>query len=260
MNNNHNFPTLRDYWYGVAIVVLILTFILAHWFGKSPSLASDLSVAATLISIILGVLAIFISLYQSLSDQKASDNLHLSSNRIVVATEKLDQVTTIISNLSSELKTLDFTKHFSELKQETSALREMLTSGGRERIEDKTSSESLSEDFVADFLRRLNSSQNNRLIKTLYLIQKLVEVNLDEPKTGLDRVSDFVITHLMKDSKNPSLWLAEILGQLRALRALGLVSFSPTLSVSSKIKTILETKYDSALFTDVDKYIDEMSS
>ncbi|QSS99765.1 hypothetical protein IMZ31_17130 [Pontibacillus sp. ALD_SL1] len=73
------------------IWLLITSFIGGLAFFNNDAMINIVSISSALISIIIGVLAIFISLYQSLSEKTSIQKLDESANRIQFITRELEK-------------------------------------------------------------------------------------------------------------------------------------------------------------------------
>lgn len=95
--NKSEFPTKKDYYYSVAIACIILSALIIGLVGNSMTLATKLNFTATVISIILAVIAIIITLVEALK------NGHVTQV-IIASTNTLEKVTSDLMSSSNEIK------------------------------------------------------------------------------------------------------------------------------------------------------------
>jgi hypothetical protein len=82
----------KDSYYIIAILIGIIVVILAVKLGDNQSVIDYFGFAGTLVSIILAVVAIIYSFYQSSTYENSSSKLEISANKIENVTQNLDKI------------------------------------------------------------------------------------------------------------------------------------------------------------------------
>ncbi|PFG03037.1 hypothetical protein [Bacillus sp. es.036] len=94
--NVNDFPNKRDFWYTFSILVLVITGLTAFYFGgEGSNMVSHVGFAGTIVSILLAVIAIIYSFYQSSTYENATHKLDTSAQKIENATNQLSNVSEI---------------------------------------------------------------------------------------------------------------------------------------------------------------------
>lgn len=90
------FPDKKDFWYSITILVLIISGLTAFYFGgEGSNMVSHVGFAGTIVSILLAVIAIIYSFYQSSTYESATYKLDTSAQKIEVATNQLSNVSEV---------------------------------------------------------------------------------------------------------------------------------------------------------------------
>ncbi len=118
------FPTKRDYWYGFAIAIIAMLFLVVSFIVSPNKLNSELGLASTLASIILSVIAIIYTLVDSSNNKKTAANIITASETITSATEDIDTSTGKLSFLIDKLEELDLHNKLLRLEQSVKGIDE----------------------------------------------------------------------------------------------------------------------------------------
>ncbi|PFN09331.1 hypothetical protein [Bacillus cereus] len=93
----NGFPNKRDFYYIVGFLVALLIFVIAGRLADNTEVVAYVGFAGTIVSILLAVIAIIYSFYQSSTYENANSKLDNSANKIQEATTKLSNVSEIES-------------------------------------------------------------------------------------------------------------------------------------------------------------------
>jgi hypothetical protein len=114
------FPTKRDFYYIVTFLVLLLIFIFAGRLADNTQVVDYVGFAGTIVSILLAVIAIIYSFYQSSTYESATSKLDSSAQKIEIATTKLSNV----SELEKVLE--DFKMEVKEIRSGVAGLESII--------------------------------------------------------------------------------------------------------------------------------------
>lgn len=101
------FPTKRDYWYIVIILIITLVYILSFQVVDIDNINSKLSFTGTIASIILSVIAIIYTLIVSIGNSKVQNELNKSSGAIKKITKNLNKSIVKLCRVSNNIDKID---------------------------------------------------------------------------------------------------------------------------------------------------------
>jgi hypothetical protein len=96
-----DFPNKRDFFYIVGFLVIAIIFIISGRLSDNVNVVDYVGFAGTIVSILLAVIAIIYSFYQSSTYENVNNKLDNSAQKIKNATEKLSNVSEIKSVLDT---------------------------------------------------------------------------------------------------------------------------------------------------------------
>jgi hypothetical protein len=111
--SKEKFPSKKDLYYIVSFLIVALVFVIAGRLADNIQVVDYVGFAGTIVSILLAVIAIIYSFYQSSTYANANSKLDSSADKIRDATEKLSNV--------SEIKSM-----MTEFKSEVVSLKESM--------------------------------------------------------------------------------------------------------------------------------------
>jgi hypothetical protein len=107
------FPDKKDMWYWILILILFIIGSFTYYYGSNKNVISHIGFGGTIVSILLALIAIIYSFYQSSTYENAIHKLDSSAKKIEESTTKLSHV--------SEIEIM-----MREFKEEVSSLQENL--------------------------------------------------------------------------------------------------------------------------------------
>ncbi|MDH5163931.1 hypothetical protein [Heyndrickxia oleronia] len=105
-----NFPTKKDMAYWILILILFIIGSFTFYYGSKKDVISHIGFAGTIVSILLAVIAIIYSFYQSSTYENVNYKLDNSAQKIKNATDKLSNVSEIKSMLDTFQSEVGFMK------------------------------------------------------------------------------------------------------------------------------------------------------
>lgn len=177
----NNFPSKKDYVYGVIINAIIIIFLLSHFSGSRSVLGAQLEFASTITSIILSVIAILFTLIDSLDNKKNINKIDDSADKITNVTDKIDGSSNELKNITRQLSDLKLDEKFIEFEEILNGLNNSVTTmttqvgNGIDEIKDKIVKPSIS---IKD--SEVSKSNNNDVTENLHNVCLYLAKNLDE--------------------------------------------------------------------------------
>lgn len=199
------FPTKRDYYYGLGLIGICVSALVVGLFGDSATLATKLNFTATVVSIILAVIAIIITLLEGAKNGQANDRIinssktlkkvtkkineatDISSNKIDTATDDINKSIDLLKKISEKLSTVEFIEEFRVIKEGLETHNAMLSTVS-EKITEMPNS------MIFSQSRDIAGSQTTSKLYDLFDTNKDV---LNEFITSLDILKKKPIHHLL---------------------------------------------------------------
>lgn len=123
----NDFPTKRDYWYGVIIALLSAIFLVISFVVNPSKVNSELGLASTIASIILSFIAIIYTLVDSSNNKNTSSKIIEASQKISTSTNEINTSTASLTNLTQTLISLNLDKKFLNLENTLGGVEECVT-------------------------------------------------------------------------------------------------------------------------------------
>jgi hypothetical protein len=116
-----DFPNKRDFYYIVGFLIISIVLIFSGRLADNTQIVDYVGFAGTIVSILLAVIAIIYSFYQSSTYENANTKLDNSAQKIENATKELSNV--------SEIKTTinEFAKEVGDIKSSISSLSDIVS-------------------------------------------------------------------------------------------------------------------------------------
>ncbi|MCF7620923.1 MULTISPECIES: hypothetical protein [Bacillaceae] len=102
-----NFPNKRDFFYIVGFLVIAIIFIISGRLSDNTNVVDYVGFAGTIVSILLAVIAIIYSFYQSSTYENSTQKLDITASKIEQITNELSEVAHISGNIKSLKETVD---------------------------------------------------------------------------------------------------------------------------------------------------------
>ncbi|WP_338779558.1 hypothetical protein [Metabacillus sp. FJAT-52054] len=94
------FPNERDFFYIVSFLIIVVIFIVSHRLSDNTDVVAYVGFAGTIVSILLAVIAIIYSFYQSSTYENSTKKLDITANKIENITNELSEVAKIGGNIA----------------------------------------------------------------------------------------------------------------------------------------------------------------
>lgn len=101
------FPNKRDFFYIVGFLVIVIIFIISGRLSDNTNVIDYVGFAGTIVSILLAVIAIIYSFYQSSTYENSTQKLDTTANKIEKITNDLSEVAEISGNIKYLKDTVD---------------------------------------------------------------------------------------------------------------------------------------------------------
>ena len=180
----NNFPTKRDYWYGLTIAVFGGVFVFVSAVVNPSNINSKLGLVSTVASIILSVIAIIYTLVDSSNSKQTSSKIITASETISNVTKNIETSSSNLTSLITKFSDLDILNRISGI--------ETIVKGVDENV--STVLKNTMESFVSPIKSPISSSnkeETTRVAKALinslppiykakqllYIIHKLIGIN-----------------------------------------------------------------------------------
>ncbi|UYG96739.1 hypothetical protein [Cytobacillus firmus] len=102
-----DFPSKRDFFYIVGFLVIAIIFIVSGRLSDNTSVVDYVGFAGTIVSILLAVIAIIYSFYQSSTYENSTQKLEITAKKIEQITNELSEVAEISGNIKYLKDTVD---------------------------------------------------------------------------------------------------------------------------------------------------------
>ncbi|MEH7021020.1 hypothetical protein [Priestia megaterium] len=110
MKEKEKFPTRKDMTYWIIILILFMVGSFTVYYGSDKDMVSHIGFGGTIVSILLAVIAIIYSFYQSSTYESTTYKLDTSAQKIEEATKQLSDVSEIkavLENFKGEVKEIN---------------------------------------------------------------------------------------------------------------------------------------------------------
>ncbi|PFJ00314.1 hypothetical protein [Priestia megaterium] len=110
MEKDNKFPTKKDMTYWIIILILFIVGSFTFYYGSNKSMVSHIGFGGTIVSILLAVIAIIYSFYQSSTYESTTYKLDTSAQKIEEATTQLSDVSEIkvvLESFKDEVKEIN---------------------------------------------------------------------------------------------------------------------------------------------------------
>ncbi|MBU8690940.1 hypothetical protein KM918_27020 [Priestia megaterium] len=110
MEKNDKFPTRKDMTYWIIILILFMVGSFTVYYGSNKDMVSHIGFGGTIVSILLAVIAIIYSFYQSSTYESTTYKLDTSAQKIEEATKQLSDVSeikTVLESFKGEVKEIN---------------------------------------------------------------------------------------------------------------------------------------------------------
>jgi len=95
-----DFPNKRDFFYIVGFLIIAIIFIISGRLSGNTNVVDYVGFAGTIVSILLAVIAIIYSFYQSSTYENSTQKLDITANKIEEITNELSEVAEISGNIT----------------------------------------------------------------------------------------------------------------------------------------------------------------
>jgi hypothetical protein len=171
-------------------MTITIVFIVSENLGSDADLNNKLNFAATVTSILLAAIAIVISLIEGFKNAKANENILNSSEVITGVTDQLSKSTQVLKSLSENLNNFDIAASLQSLQDKIENSNSELSSIKSMFANNSTSVQSATintifednKELTKNLIDSINSSKNNFLLKLLYFLANVSEINLENEK------------------------------------------------------------------------------
>ncbi|PHA78091.1 hypothetical protein [Bacillus toyonensis] len=155
------FPNKRDFYYIVGFLIILLVFVATGRLADNTDVVDYVGFAGTIVSILLAVIAIIYSFYQSSTYESAISKLDNSANKIQEVTTKLSNVSEIESMMKEFKEEVIFFKE---------SIEEVKNSVGRVDVEIS----SMKQSFESGFQSISNTGENTKIVYQKDYLEKFV--------------------------------------------------------------------------------------
>ncbi|RPK08297.1 hypothetical protein [Priestia endophytica] len=170
MNNEKKFPTRKDMTYWIIILILFMVGSFTVYYGSNKDMVSHIGFGGTIVSILLAVIAIIYSFYQSSTYESTTHKLDSSAQKIEEATKQLSNVSemrNLLENFKDEVREISF--NIKELEEINNSI-----GSGVDSIRESF------EDTRQDIFRAINSNPRSVDMNDIELSDEFFEKSLKD--------------------------------------------------------------------------------
>lgn len=205
MKEKEKFPTRKDMTYWIIILILFMVGSFTVYYGSDKNMVSHIGFGGTIVSILLAVIAIIYSFYQSSTYESTTYKLDTSAKQIEEATQQLSNVSEIkavLENFKGEVKEIN--DSITDLKEISNNIGNGINSM-RKSFEDTkknlllnldSSFESMNvddSDFSEGFMDKVLDNGGKYPLFTLILFNELNEKEISH--LSLKKWNDYFVTN-----------------------------------------------------------------
>jgi hypothetical protein len=192
-----DFPNKRDFYYIVGFLIITIVVVFSGRLADNTLFVDYIGFSGTIVSILLAVIAIIYSFYQSSTYENANHKLDTSANKIEEATAKLSNVSQIkdmMEDFKREVKSLK--DSLEEVKNKVVSMDDVMQKTYNEGLaSNNTNKEGLKENYTQEYFDTFVT--NTSKISLLVLLEAL-RVYEEKDRMDLSQLTKKYFKHVNK--------------------------------------------------------------